>query len=94
MLLIRQTGSRHAKKKKKFKTFKVRRHVVQKCLEWLRDHHPAYSDIEVCEDRLSQLPEDDFVEVGSKVVRGDDFELLECGSATVPYAGLDRTIGQ
>ena len=65
MLLIRQTGSRHAKKKK----FKTSRCVATWCkCWWLRDHHPAYSDIEICEDRLSQLPDDDFV-VGSKSCR-------------------------
>ena len=38
--------------------FRVRRNRVRAALEWLKENHKWYRDIQVSEDRLSQLPED------------------------------------
>lgn len=38
--------------------FRVRRRKVRDALTWLKDNNPLYSDIEISEDRLMQLPED------------------------------------
>ena len=40
------------------KDFNVRRSVIQKVLEWLKQHNPAYSDIIISQDRIDHLPED------------------------------------
>ena len=38
--------------------FRVRRWRVREALMWLKANNPLYSDIEISEERLSQLPED------------------------------------
>ena len=44
------------------KEFRVRRYVVQNALLWLKQNNPVYVDIEICPDRLSQLPIDDEIQ--------------------------------
>ena len=39
------------------KDFNVRRSVIQKVLEWLKQHNPAYSDIIINQERIDHLPE-------------------------------------
>jgi len=38
--------------------FRVRRWRVREALQWLKANNPLYSDIEISEERLSELPED------------------------------------
>jgi len=38
--------------------FRVRRFRVRNALLWLKNHNPLYSDINICEECLAQLPED------------------------------------
>jgi hypothetical protein len=45
------------------KTFRVRRYVVHDALKWLRDNNPLYTDIQIDENRLEELPEDGVPEV-------------------------------
>jgi len=50
---------------------RVRRGKVTKCLHYLRAHSPAYSDIQIDQAALSQLPEDGFVRPGFHVEAAD-----------------------
>lgn len=40
------------------KDYKVRRRAIQLWLEYLKQNHPGYTDLEIDQDALSQLPED------------------------------------
>jgi len=35
--------------------FKVRVAMVRRALEWLQEHHPAYRDIQICEEKMKRL---------------------------------------
>jgi hypothetical protein len=55
-------------------TFRVRRRVVFEALVWLKCYNVLYQDIQISEDRLSQIPEDGVpVEIAS-VVRHEEKE--------------------
>ena len=43
--------------------FKVRRHVVQNALHWLKPNNKAYKDIEISQKRLDLLPEDGDIQI-------------------------------
>lgn len=58
--------------------FRVRRWRVREALLWLKDNNPLYSDIEISEERLSQLPEDGVPEEISMVAKhSTDIESVE-----------------
>ena len=45
--------------------FRVRRSVIHRALQYLKDHNPFYGHIDINDDNLQLLPEDDFVDVTS-----------------------------
>jgi hypothetical protein len=60
------------------KTFRVRRQVVWDALTWLRIHNPIYSDIQIDQDRLKELPENDMPEELLSIIRQErDDDVVE-----------------
>ena len=69
IFLKRRTGSSFVR----FKEFKLRKHIVQQCLEFLIRYSPAYSNIRYCPIRLSQIPDDDYLDMtGNTIVIEDE----------------------
>ena len=60
-------------------TFRVRRAVLLKALQWLKHNNPKYyGDIEISEERLNELPEDDVPEEINAIIRQTEDEgILE-----------------
>ena len=60
-------------------TFRVRRAVLLRALEWLKENNPKYyGDIEISEDRLNELPEDNVPEeINAIVCQMEDIGILE-----------------
>ena len=56
ILLLQRKG-----KTGKTKTLKCRRDKVQKALEWLKNHSPAYADVVISNEILNSLPEDGYL---------------------------------
>ena len=58
--------------------FRVRRWRVREALKWLKANNPLYSDIEVSETRLSELPEDGIPdELTMTAKHSEDLEAVE-----------------
>jgi len=55
----------------KSKDFRVLRQKVLSALEWLVHNHPAYCDIVIDCNRISALPEDDFISRFKKISLND-----------------------
>ena len=66
MLKVRKIGLNNTSKE-----FRVRRFKVQSALLWLKANNLAYSDIVICDERLSSLPIDDFVDVNTLEYKSD-----------------------
>jgi hypothetical protein len=60
-------------------TFRVRRQSVRRALLWLKTHNPKYySQIEVSEARLQELPDDDVpLEIQSIICETTDTSMVE-----------------
>ena len=60
-------------------TFRVRRAVLLKALQWLKHNNPKYyGDIEISEERLNELPEDDVPEeINAIICQTEDEGILE-----------------
>ena len=54
IIIVRKEGLNNT-----HRDYRVRRNVVFNALVWLKDNNPYYSHIEICEDRLQELPDDD-----------------------------------
>ena len=63
ILLLQRKG-----KYGKTKTLKCRRDKVQKALEWLKNHSPAYADVVISNEILNSLPEDGYL--GFPIIQG------------------------
>ncbi|RDB23671.1 hypothetical protein Hypma_009541 [Hypsizygus marmoreus] len=59
--------------------FIVRRYMVCRALEWLRQHNPIYKDIDISQDRLNELP-----------INGVPDEILAGTKFTTDVDALDR----
>ena len=58
------------------KTFRVRRNVVYEALSWLKNNNPIYSDINIDQCRLAELPEDDIPDELTAIIRQEEDEDL------------------
>jgi hypothetical protein len=56
-------------------TFRVRRAHVRAALHWLKDNNPYYSEIQIDDNRLADLPEDDVPHELLSVVREERDEI-------------------
>lgn len=74
-------------------TFRVRRAVLLRALQWLKQNNPKYyGDIEISEERLNELPEDDVPEEINAIVRQtEDTGILE--EETDGYVPRDENEG-
>jgi hypothetical protein len=59
---------REKNNKKTWKDFLCRRDVVAKALNYLQKNNPAYHDILISEDNLSELPTEGFIKVATKMI--------------------------
>jgi hypothetical protein len=58
VMAITFVGSKRLPKNWLKSTFRVRRRRVYEALLWLKENNPLYTDIEISNERLAQLPED------------------------------------
>lgn len=57
ILVVRRTNELNAT----FRDLRVRRHVVETALRWLKCNHPGYADVEISAANLAVLPVDDLI---------------------------------
>ena len=78
MISITFVGVKRLPKEWLKNTFQVRRHHVLEALTWLKKHNAYYSDIEISEARLEDLPEDDIPDqIWSLTQEEEDQDILE-----------------
>jgi hypothetical protein len=76
-------------------TFRVRREKVRSALEWLKRNNRHYSDIEINEERLAELPEDDVPEDLIDIIRQerDEIHLARENDTYVPEDTEENQLG-
>ena len=77
------------------KDFNVRRSVIQKVIEWLKQHNPAYSDIIISQERIDHLPKNAPIDINTVETKVPDNLHTDLGPAPLqvdPGDGNGNTV--
>ena len=76
-------------------TFQVRRNVVRRALQWLKDNNPYYRDVLIDDTRVDNLPSSDVPrEVTACIRRNDDPEAADRERAGYVPSGENFSSGE